>query len=155
MRAVLSRSPDAPQDLRDKSLSLAGAVLELTGKVPEGEGIARAAETLDSGRAWEKFLAICKAQGGIFDPPVAKYQRPVNATRSGRVASIDNHRLARVAKLAGAPDDKAAGLDLHVRIGDTVRQGTPLYTLHTESIGELSYVLDYVKSNPEIIELTR
>ncbi|MBB40933.1 MAG: thymidine phosphorylase [Hyphomonas sp.] len=155
VRAVLSRSPDAPQDLRDKSLSLAGAVLELTGKVPEGEGIARAAETLDSGRAWEKFLAICKAQGGIFDPPVAKYQRPVNATRSGRVAAIDNHRLARVAKLAGAPDDKAAGLDLHVRIGDTVRQGTPLYTLHTESIGELSYVLDYVKSNPDIIELTR
>ncbi len=153
--AVLSRSPDAPQDLRNKSLSLAGAVLELTGKTPEGGGIARATETLDSGRAWEKFLAICKAQGGVFDPPAAKFQRPVNAARSGRVAAIDNHRLARAAKLAGAPDDKAAGLYLHVRIGDTVRQGTPLYTLHTESIGELSYVLDYVKTNPDIIELTR
>jgi thymidine phosphorylase len=155
VRAVLERSADAPQDLRYKSLALAGAVLELTGKVPEGEGIARATETLDTGKAWKKFLAICKAQGGVFEPPAAKFQRPVNAIRSGRVASIDNHRLARVAKLAGAPDDKAAGLDLHVKIGDTVGQGTPLYTLHTETIGELSYVLDYVKSNPDIIELTR
>lgn len=155
VRAVLERSADAPQDLRYKSLALAGAVLELTGKVPEGEGIARATDTLDTGKAWKKFLAICKAQGGVFEPPAAKFQRPVNAIRSGRVASIDNHRLARVAKLAGAPDDKAAGLDLHVKIGDTVGQGTPLYTLHTETIGELSYVLDYVKSNPDIIELTR
>ncbi|MEZ6001072.1 thymidine phosphorylase family protein [Hyphomonas sp.] len=155
VRAVLERTPEAPQDLRDKSLALAGAVLELTGKAEVGKGVALATDTLDSGRAWDKFIAICKAQGGVFEPPVAAFQRPVNATRSGRVASIDNHRLARVAKLAGAPDDKAAGLDLHVKIGDTVRQGSPLYTLHTESIGELSYVLDYVKSNPDIIELTR
>ncbi len=155
VRDVLERNPNAPQDLRTKSITLAGAVLELTGKVPEGEGPARAAETLDSGKAWNKFLAICMAQGGVFEPPIAKYQRPVNATRSGRVAAIDNQRLARVAKLAGAPDDKAAGLDLHVKIGDTVQQGTPLYTLHTETIGELSYVLDYVNTNPDIIELTR
>jgi thymidine phosphorylase len=155
VRDVLKRTPDAPQDLRDKSLTLAAAVLELTGKAREGAGLALATETLDSGRAWDKFIAICKAQGGVFEPPVSAYQRPVNATRSGRVAAIDNQRLARVAKLAGAPDDKAAGLDLHVRIGDTVRQGDPLYTLHTESIGELSYVLDYVKSNTDIIELTR
>ena len=152
---VLKRTPQAPQDLRAKSLSLAAAVLELTGKADTGEGLDLATRTLDSGQAWEKFLAICKAQGGVFDPPVAKFQRPVNAPRSGRVASFDNQRIARAAKLAGAPDDKAAGLDLHVRIGDTVRQGQPLYTLHTESIGELSYVLDYVKSNPDIIELTR
>jgi thymidine phosphorylase len=155
VRNVLNRLPEAPQDLRDKSLILAAAVLELTGKAEEGEGLSLATETLDSGRAWDKFIAICKAQGGVFEPPVAKFQRPVNAPRSGRVAAIDNQRLARVAKLAGAPDDKASGLDLHVRIGDTVRQGDALYTLHTESIGELSYVLDYVKTNPDIIELTR
>lgn len=153
--AVLKRAPDAPQDLRDKSLRLAGAVLELTGKAAAGEGEALAAETLSSGKAWDKFIAICKAQGGVFEPPVAKFQRPVNATRSGRVSAIDNQRLARVAKLAGAPDDKAAGLDLHVHIGDCVQQGDPLYTLHTESIGELTYVLDYVTTNPDIIELTR
>jgi len=153
--AVLKRAPDAPQDLRDKSLLLAGAILELTGKAADCKGAALASATLDSGAAWEKFLAICKAQGGVFEPPASHFQRPVCATRSGRVAAIDNRRLARVAKLAGAPDDKAAGLSLHVRVGDRVRQGDPLYTLHTESIGELTYVLDYVKTNPDIIELTR
>ena len=153
--AVLRREPDAPEDLRDKSVRLAGAVLELTGKAAEGDGAALAGQTLASGRAWDRFLAICKAQGGVFEPPASHFQRPVNATRSGRVAAIDNQRLARVAKLAGAPDDKAAGLCLHVRVGDWVHQGDPLYTLHTESIGELTYVLDYVKTNPDIIELTR
>lgn len=153
--AVLRCDPDAPQDLRDKSLRLAGAVLELTGVADEGEGFALAEDTLTTGRAQEKFLAICKAQGGVFEPPVAQFQRPVNAPRSGLVSAIDNQRLARVAKLAGAPDDKAAGLYLHVRVGDRVRQGDPMYTLHTETIGELTYVLDYVKTNPDIIELTR
>ena len=153
--AVLKDDAGAPQDLKDKSVLLAGAILELAGKAAEGEGRSLAAGTLASGRAWEKFRAICKAQGGVFEPPVSHYQRPVPAPRDGRVAAIDNQRLARAAKLAGAPDDKAAGLDLHVRIGDLVRQGDPLYTLHTESIGELTYVLDYVNTNPDIIELTR
>ncbi|MEZ5967931.1 MAG: thymidine phosphorylase family protein [Hyphomonas sp.] len=153
--AVLRNAPDAPPELRQKSLRLAGAVLELAGAAREGEGEKLADETLSSGRALEKFLNICKAQGGFSEPPVSHFQRPVCAARSGRVAAIDNQRLARVAKLAGAPDDKASGVYLHVRIGDRVRQGDPLYTLHTESIGELTYVLDYVKTNPDIIGLTR
>ena len=153
--AVLENKPQAPAELREKSLRLAGAVLELAGKAPAGEGHGMAAATLASGQAWEKFRAICEAQGGFREPPVSKFQRPVCATRSGRVNAIDNQRLARVAKLAGAPDDKAAGLYLHVRLGDRVKQGDPLYTLHTETLGELNYVLDYVKSNRDIVELTR
>ena len=70
------------------------------------------------------------------------------------MASINNRKLARAAKLAGAPDDKAAGLDLKVRLGDQVCQGEALFVLHTETIGELTYVLDYVHANPDIIELT-
>ena len=152
--AVLRDEETAPADLREKALRLAGAVLELSGAAEEGRGLSLAKQTLESGQAWEKFLAICEAQGGFHEPPQAQYQRPVNAPRSGRVSAIDNQRLARVAKLAGAPDDKAAGLDLKVRIGDRVSQGEPLYVLHTETIGELNYVLDYVNANPHIIELT-
>lgn len=153
--AVLRNDPGAPQDLKDKSIRLAGAVLELTEWAATGEGLAMATQTLSSGRAWDKFHAICDAQGGFHEPPIARFQRPVLATRSGRISAIDNRRIARVAKLAGAPDDKAAGLYLHVSVGDCVRQGDPLYTLHTETVGELSYVLDYVKTNADIIELTR
>lgn len=153
--AVLRNTDTAPADLRDRALRLAGALLELTGTAKEDAGYALAEKTLLSGGAWQQFLAICEAQGGFHEPPVARYTRPVLAPRNGRVASIDNRRLARVAKLAGAPDDKAAGLDLSVRVGSTVHQGEPLYTLHTETMGELTYVLDYVSANPGIIELTR
>ena len=152
--AVLGNEPDAPADLFEKSCLLAGAILELAGIAPPGEGKSMAEDTIANGKAWAKFLAICEAQGGLREPPDAKYKRPVYAPFNGRVASINNRKLARAAKLAGAPDDKAAGLDLKVRLGDQVCQGEALFVLHTETIGELTYVLDYVHANPDIIELT-
>jgi thymidine phosphorylase len=56
---------------------------------------------------------------------------------------MDNRRLARIAKLAGAPRAPAAGLDLHVRVGDRVGKDQPLFTVHAESPGELAYALQY------------
>jgi thymidine phosphorylase len=151
---VLRQSPDAPQDLRDRACALAGALLELVGVAPPGEGHALALSTLADGAALTKFEAICHAQGRLSVPAQSMHSRPVCATRSGRISDIDNRRLSRVAKLAGAPQDKAAGLDLHVRLGQHVQQGDPLYTLHTESTGELAYAIDYVRANPDIIDLT-
>jgi thymidine phosphorylase len=66
---------------------------------------------------------------------------------------IDNRRLARIAKLAGAPHSPAAGLELHAAVGVPVERGQPLYTIHAESPGELAYALDYVRSRPEIVQL--
>jgi len=86
-------------------------------------------------------------------PPVADHRQPVLAERAGRVAAIDNRRLARVAKLAGAPEDKAAGVELHVRLDARVAAGEPLYTVHSEAPGELAYSLDYVAANRDIITL--
>ena len=53
--------------------------------------------------AWQKFQAICEAQGGVREFPQAQFTHPVTAPRAGRVVSIDNRLLARIAKLAGAP----------------------------------------------------
>jgi thymidine phosphorylase len=66
------------------------------------------------------------------------------------VSRIDCRRLARVAKLLGAPADALAGLELHVRIGDAVEPGQPLFTLHAESPGELAYARRYLESHPFI-----
>ena len=66
---------------------------------------------------------------------------------------IDNRRLAKVAKLAGAPEDKAAGLDLHVRIGTRVRVGEPLCTIHAQSAGELAYAMAYATANSDIFQV--
>lgn len=152
--AVLQSKADAPADLRDRAVALAGALLEMTDAAKEGEGQALAAEVIADGRAWRKFQQICEAQGGMRVPPQAKHHRPVLAARPGMVSSIDNRRLAMAAKLAGAPGAKAAGVELHVRLGFAVEAGQPLYTVHAETPGELAYALNYVEANEDIIELT-
>jgi thymidine phosphorylase len=152
--AVLKCDKNAPQDLRARALVLTGALLELSGKSGIGEGVAMATRALDDGRAWAKFQAICEAQGGMRTPPVAKYSRTLTARMNGRITAIDNRRIARLAKLAGAPEDKAAGIELHVRIGDAVAQGAPLCTLYAEAAGELAYALNYADANTEIIRIS-
>lgn len=78
---------------------------------------------------------------------------PLAAHSSGRVTGVDNRRLAKAAKLAGAPGAKAAGLEMHVRLDDLVEKGSPLFTLHAESSGELEYARDFIESHPPIIDI--
>lgn len=151
--AVLQGTADAPTELRDRSIALAGALLELGGVATQGAGVEQAMEVLASGRAWSKFQAICDAQGGMRVPPSASHQHPVVAVADGRVTAIDNRRIARVAKLAGAPHAKAAGLKLHARVGDRVEAGQPIYTVHAETGGELAYALAYAQANPNIFQV--
>lgn len=148
---VLQRSSQAPADLRERAVTLAAALLELTGAAAAGGGLGRARAVLDEGHAWQKFQRICEAQGGMRVPPRSTQQRAIVAAHQGRVASIDNRRLAKIAKLAGAPDAKAAGVELNVRIGDTVRKGDLLYTLHAQSRGELDYAAAYAASQVNVI----
>ena len=145
--AVLRCEPGAPPDLRERSLVLAGAALELAGAVDAGEGTAIATTVLDDGRAWAKFKAICAAQGGMRVPPTAALKHTLLAEKAGTIAQFDNRRISRLARLAGAPDDPAAGLELHVRLGDCIPVGAPLLTIHAESPGELQYALDYAASH--------
>jgi thymidine phosphorylase len=151
--AVLNNSADAPADLRERSLHIAGAVLELAGAAVQGGGVAVAQEALTSGRAWAKFQRICEAQGGMRVPPTAPLKRELSAPRSGVLARIDNRKLSRLAKLAGAPDDKAAGVELMARLGDTVVTGAPLLIVHAVAPGELDYALAYADANPDMFEI--
>ena len=149
--AVTRGDRDAPEDLRNRALLLAGETLELAGACSMGEGVARARAILDGGQAWRKLQAICEAQGGMRTPAIAAQQFEVTAPTRGVVTGIDNRQLARTAKLAGAPADAVAGLDLHVRIGTTVEVGQPLFTLHADTPGELAYAQEYLVAHAEII----
>ncbi len=149
--SVLRNEPMASLELRKRAVRLAGSLLELAGKISPGEGVSHAEATLASGRAWAKFQAICEAQVGLRNPPVAGHLRPVLADHAGIVTAIDNRLISRVAKLAGAPYAKAAGVQLHVRLSSTVERGEPLYTVHAQSPGELSYAMDYVQGQTDII----
>lgn len=150
---VLRCDPAAPPDLRERALMLAAALLELGGAAAAGEGIGRAAATLDSGAAWRKFQAICNAQGGMREPPLARHQHPVVAERSGVLAHINLRSLAKAAKLAGAPADKAAGIEMHVRLGEDVERGQPLFTMHADTLGELHYALDFLAIHRETVSI--
>jgi thymidine phosphorylase len=151
--AVLRRATHAPGDLALRATYLAGQLLEFGDAAAAGQGMALAADVLADGRAWAKFQEICEAQGGLREPPVAPYTREVPALRSGSVMAIDNRRLARIAKLAGAPKSPCAGIDLHARIGDFVERGQPLYTLHAASPGELAYALEYAQAQHETVHV--
>ena len=68
-------------------------------------------------------------------------------TRSAR-------RDRRVAgRLAGAPAAAAAGVEVHVRLGQLVLEGMPVMKLHAESPGELAYALEYLGSHSELLRI--
>ena len=150
---VLQNHKDAPLDLREHALMLASHILEFSPAVPKGQGRIVAEEILNSGKAWKKFQAICEAQGGMREIPKSCCQREYLAPRSGLVTQIDIKRIALLAKLAGAPQSKAAGVDMHVKLHGLVKKGQPLFTLHAQSPGELAYALSYLEGSSEIIQL--
>lgn len=149
--AVLRNEPHAPIDLRERALTVAAAILELGGAANAETSLAMATTCLETGRAWQRFQSICVAQGGMRTPGKAAYQQVVPAAQQGRVTAIDNRRLSRVAKLAGAPAAPLAGLTLDAHLGETVAGGQPLFTLHAESPGELAYAMEYVSRHPCIV----
>lgn len=149
--SVLRNEPQAPQDLRNRALALAAAVLELCGQSEPGTGYPNAQAMLDSGQAWDKFLRICNAQGGYTEPKSAPIHHEVIASNAGKLQTIDNRRLARLAKLLGAPEAKTAGLTLHVRVGDDIARGDRLFTMHAEARGELAYAQTYLDSHPPLL----
>ncbi len=149
--AVLQGSADAPRDLRQRALALAAGVLELGGRAAPGEGLALAAQTLDSGAAWAKFQAICAAQGGLRQPPVAACTHVLEARHAGRVVAIDNRKLATLAKLAGAPRAAAAGVRFFAPLESRLEVGQPIFAIHADTPGELAYALEYVEAQSNLV----
>jgi len=150
---TLQNKPDAPQDLRQRSLIIAGKIFEMGGITVKNQGISLAEKILLSGQAWSKFQAICEGQGGMRIPPTATYKHEVIADRAGVVCYINNRLISKLAKLAGAPASPAAGLDMHIRLSDRVELGMPLFDLYAQSSGELQYTLDFLNEHPGAIQI--
>ena len=139
---VLNNDPDAPHDLRQKALLLAGRMIEFDPDVRGGEGWRIARDILDSGRALAQMNAIIDAQGRVAEPPpLGALVHEVCAAQAGTVLAIDNLRLARVARLAGAPLVPGAGVDLLAKLGDAVAAGQPLYRIHARFDGDLGFAI--------------
>jgi len=137
---VLNNDPNGPSDLRQKALRLAGRILEFDPDVRGGYGYTIARDILDSGRALKKMQDIIAAQGAqehSYQPGRLTYE--VCADKEGVVTLIDNYMLSKLARLAGAPIDKGAGVDLLKKLGDEVKKGEPLYRVHAEYQADFNF----------------
>lgn len=130
--AVLANDPAAPVDLREKSLRLAAHLLEYDPALRGGAGYARARDLLESGAALRQMHRIMDAQGpSDCNSDLGQLTFDVKAPTDGIVSGIDCLQLNRLARTAGAPVDKGAGIRLFKKIGSRVAQGEPLYRVHT------------------------
>jgi pyrimidine-nucleoside phosphorylase len=168
-----------PADLRELCLALAGWMLHLgeRARTPE-EGREKAEKILRSGQALEKFRRIVLRQGGdvavIDDParlPQAAARQDVPSPAGGLIVAIDCEKIGLASSWLGAGREKkedavdaAAGLVVHKKLGDAVRRGESLVTLHYNSaarveaaaalVGE-SYRIDPAAPQPEPHRLVR
>ncbi|MDD1670173.1 MAG: AMP phosphorylase [Methanomicrobiales archaeon] len=126
-----------PGSLLQKSLGIAGIALEMAGKAARGQGYAVAEEILASGKALEKLRQIIEIQGGnrevkAGDILPGEHRFVVNAPIDGYVVELHNRALITVARAAGAPHDRGAGLLIHAKKGTKVKQGEPIITIHAD-----------------------
>jgi len=138
--AVLRNEDDAPQDLREHALVLAGRILDFDPALEGGRGYARALELLASGAALDRMERMIAAQGRqAVQFPLGVHRLEIKATQAGRVDAIDCERIARIARLAGAPMDKGAGIDLFHKVGESIRADAVLYCIYANSEAGLRF----------------
>ncbi|RME36910.1 MAG: pyrimidine-nucleoside phosphorylase, partial [Thermoflexia bacterium] len=115
------------------------------------EGMEMAKRAIAEGRAWQKFRAFVEAQGGdvrfVDDPgrlPRARYVESVLAPTDGYIQRLDAAQIGMaVVDLGGGrekkedPIDHAVGVVVHHKVGDKVRKGIPLVTLHANDQARL------------------
>jgi thymidine phosphorylase len=142
-----------PKDLRDKSIKMAVYILKMLKiKSPKNKVL----EALDSGSAYDKMKEIIRAQEGkIFKPEQLKlgnFKKNVYSSKKGRVKELNNKDVSKIARMAGAPLDKAAGIYLCKKLKDRVDKKELLFVIYAGSKKRLNYAFDLVKEkNPYII----
>ncbi|MCZ4353916.1 phosphonate metabolism protein/1,5-bisphosphokinase (PRPP-forming) PhnN [Roseovarius aestuarii] len=133
---VLSGSSSAAQDLLEKSLGYAALILEWVEAVPKGEGRARAQGLISSGLAMEKLQELIALQGAQENPSLdpGRFNQDLRADQSGVIKAIDIKSVSRIARRAGAPGDKAAGVVILAQVGQQVQAGEILLKVHSSSL---------------------
>ncbi len=103
----------------------------------------RARQLLESGAAMTSMQKIIETQGrGPSAPAPGPLHADVLAHADGVVASVDCLRIAQLARLAGAPLDRGAGIDIFKRIGDRVETGEPLYRIYSAGESHFDFAVE-------------
>lgn len=149
---VLKRK-NSPRDLEEKSIFLAGEILEMLNKAKKGKGNQRAREILYSGKAFRKFEEILYAQGRKYvDLKPAKFRHDIKAKKNGRINSINNKEINLLGRILGCPTDKTAGLYLYKHVQERVKKGEVLLSLYAESNKKLKEAIKFC-SKSDVIKI--
>ena len=149
---ILNPDEQGPKYLEESSLNLSAVILEMTGKAKKGMGLKLAEDILYSGKAFEKFKEIIKAQEGSLDfekLKPAKFKKEIKAKKSGEILEIDNKKINFLARIAGCPTEKSSGLYIHFFAGDKIKIGQKIITIYSESKSRLKQAEKFYKmENP-------
>lgn len=149
---VLACDPRAPADLHAKAVLFAARILALdpaVGDVRRGE--VRAFELLQSGAARRAMQTIIEAQGPQSAAPATPlHLHPITTDQAGQVLAIDARRISAIARLAGAPADPHAGVDLACSRGDTMAGGALLFRVQASQRNRLAEAVSAAQADPGI-----
>ena len=145
IEAIETLHGHGPDDFFNHSLEVAMHMLVLGEKAKDLADARNMAEkVIKNGNAWDKFRELVEAQGGdasfiddIDKLPVANFVDTVPAPGNGYVAGVNARVVGETAVLLGAgraekgaPVDHSVGIVVHKKVGDTVKEGDPLFTIH-------------------------
>ncbi|SIT88529.1 thymidine phosphorylase [Microbacterium sp. RU33B] len=143
-----------PADIVELTVALAREMLALAGQ-PDADVDA----ALKDGRAMDVWRAMIRAQDGDPDAalPTPRETHTVVADASGVVTRMDALPFGVAAWRLGAgrarPQDPVvatAGVDLHVKPGDPITAGQPLFTLSAEDASRFPRAIDALEGAWEI-----
>jgi pyrimidine-nucleoside phosphorylase len=146
--AVIALHGKGPADFMEHCLIVSSHMLVIGGEAPDlAAGRKMAEEALSSGAALAKFKQLVTAQGGSLRQiedlsllPQAKFIAPVLSTQRGWIAEVNARVVGETSVMMGAGRqtksdtiDHAVGMMVHVKVGEPVEIGQPLFTIHAHS----------------------
>ncbi len=144
---LLKRNKRRPLDLEKKCITMVHEIFRIAG-IKNSKN--KALGILNSGKAYNKMKEIIKAQqGNIFDPEaikIGKFKYNVKANKTGIVKKIDNRAISRIARIAGAPLNKDAGIYLYKHVGNKVKKQDKLFTIYSKSRQKLNFAKEALKN---------
>ena len=152
---VLQQKENRPLDLENKSLRLAGQLLEMTKIVRVGKGVEMARANLKNGLAFQKMSDIITSQNGngnldSEDIEIGKYFCEIKAKEKGIVKAINNANVVELCSLLGTPKLKGSGLYLNKNVGEKYLKGDVLFTMYSESEQRLNMAKEALNNLKEI-----
>ena len=145
-----------PADVVELTILLAREMIDAAGIVGKDP-----ADALRDGSAMDHWRRMISAQGGNPDAalPVAKESHQILATNSGTMTAMDAMKVGVAAWRLGAGRSRqgekvqaGAGVELHAKPGDYVKQGAPIMTLFTDEPARFERALEVLAGAVIIVE---